>query len=425
MKISKKGWGYYILFIVTILLWYQLFYLIAFPQSIDNILKIDNFMPIVSFISLFLLIILLVTKNKIIKKYNDFFSYIYWLIFAVLLLVVYSILKYPEQSIFTTFKIGISFLVIIFSVPVLLMLEKSKYTVLVWKIINLVAFLWYMVIIIQTIYYSKYGLFLFDFWTYFQRYFNQGQYGLRISLHAFGNIMVLYNLVNLYYKRGLIKFWHMMNFIVGISALIFIQQTRALYVYLAICIMCIILKNKNKKLISKITIMFFIIYVLIFTDFIPSFISSFSIYGDNSISTEARIYSIQYYFMCFLRNPIFGNGLADGYEESVYAFIEHGPLGIAYYSDIGFIGLLANTGIFSLVILVWPIARLIKQYKITKEYMADNQRDFMFISIIYLIITSFTYLITESKNAILFPILIGYFEYYTLKVRLENGEIKL
>lgn len=57
--------------------------------------------------------------------------------------------------------------------------------------------------------------------------------------------------------------------------------------------------------------------------------------------------------------------------------------------------------------------------------MADNQRDFMFISIIYLIITSFTYLITESKNAILFPILIGYFEYYTLKVRLENGEIKL
>lgn len=114
MKISKKGWGYYILFIVTILLWYQLFYLIAFPQSIDNILKIDNFMPIVSFISLFLLIILLVTKNKIIKKYNDFFSYIYWLIFAVLLLVVYSILKYPEQSIFTTFKIGISFLVIIF-----------------------------------------------------------------------------------------------------------------------------------------------------------------------------------------------------------------------------------------------------------------------------------------------------------------------
>lgn len=357
MKISKKGWGYYILFIVTILLWYQLFYLIAFPQSIDNILKIDNFMPIVSFISLFLLIILLVTKNKIIKKYNDFFSYIYWLIFAVLLLVVYSILKYPEQSIFTTFKIGISFLVIIFSVPVLLMLEKSKYTVLVWKIINLVAFLWYMVIIIQTIYYSKYGLFLFDFWTYFQRYFNQGQYGLRISLHALGNIMVLYNLVNLYYKRGLIKFWHMMNFIVGISALIFIQQTRALYVYLAICIMCIILKNKNKKLISKITIMFFIIYVLIFTDFIPSFISSFSIYGDNSISTEARIYSIQYYFMCFLRNPIFGNGLADGYEESVYAFIEHGPLGIAYYSDIGFIGLLANTGIFSLVILVWPIAR--------------------------------------------------------------------
>lgn len=422
MKINKKGLGYYILFIATILLWYQFFYYIDLPQSIDNILKIDNFMPIVSIVSLWIVFFLLFTRNKVIKKHNEFFNYIYCLIVVVLLLIIYSILKYPKQTIFTTFKIGMSFLVIVFSVSVLMMLEKNRKMVAFWEIVNLTAFLWYLTVIIQIVYYLQHRVFLFDFWTYFERYFNHGIYGLRINLHAFGNIMILYNLINLYYKKGLKRYWHIINFIIGLIALVFIQQTRALYVYITVCIICLILKNKKVSL--KISLILISVYILVFTNVISSFIDSFSIYGNRSISTTARIYSIQYYFQCFFRNPIFGNGLADGFKGTVYASVEHGSLRTAYYSDVGFIGLLANTGILAFIIFVWPVVRLIKQYEKTKMYMPDDQKDFMFVSIIYLIITSLTYLVTTSKNAILFPILIGYFEYYTLNLRLESEKIE-
>ena len=55
--------------------------------------------------------------------------------------------------------------------------------------------------------------------------------------------------------------------------------------------------------------------------------------------------------------------------------VAHGLLGTAFTSDVGFIGLLAETGLFSLVFFVIPIIRMIYVLVKTKEMPLDANED--------------------------------------------------
>ena len=99
-------------------------------------------------------------------------------------------------------------------------------------------------------------------------------------------------------------------------------------------------------------------------------------------------------------------------SDAGYSQVAHGLLGTAYTSDVGFIGLLAETGLFSLVFFVIPIIRMIYVLVKTKEMPLDAMRMFLMVLIVYLLTTSATIIITDGARCLALPIIMALYEYY-------------
>ena len=99
-------------------------------------------------------------------------------------------------------------------------------------------------------------------------------------------------------------------------------------------------------------------------------------------------------------------------SDAGYSQVAHGLLGTAYTSDVGFIGLLAETGLFSLVFFVIPIVRMVYVLYKTKEMPLDAMRMFLMVLIIYLLATSATVIITDGSRCLAFPVIMALYEYY-------------
>lgn len=411
---------YKFLLIFIFLCWHQFFYLFAFSESIDALLRVDNLVPIAAFISIICTLFIILFKNKYFKKYNKLFIYFVSLTIAMGIVIVYSMAKYAHQSYFHTLKGAAVYFMPFVSVIVILYLESGGTVGRLLSIVNAFSFLWYLLVIMQVIYYKNNGAFFLDYGTYMKQYFNQGKYGLRIGMHVFGNIAILYNLVNIRYTKRFIKIWHFINFILGLYCFIFIQQTRSLFFYIFFCIAVYIFVSPDKSAKTRIlqfTAMVFALYVVAFTNIINSYIESFSLQGDNAFSTSTRLYAVQYYISCFLKNPFVGNGLADGGKESYYYSVEHGSAGIAYYSDVGLIGVLANLGLVTIVVYIIPMVRMIKIWIRTHKFMETRMEIFSLLTLVYFVITAITYSLVIGRNSLLFAIAIGLFEYVNVKYR--------
>lgn len=417
MRIRKKPLLSMVSLIFLFLCWHHFFLIVSLPDKIDKILEYDFLVPLISLIGGIYCIFVILLNRKFINKYKELFRYLMVLTIFMFVLFLYSTMKYNKQLIIVTGKGVLPFLTALFTIPLLLYFEKGGKTEHLFEVINLFSIMWDFLVIAQVVYYKKYGVFWGDFWTYFKRFYNQGTYGLRISLNVFGNIMILYNLVYLRYTRKIIwKIWHLFATILGIYGLIFIQQTRAVYLYIVICVFVWIYFYSEKTIRARI-IQFsglgVVVYVLFFSNVVSKFISSFSLTGENAFSTSARIYAIKYYIDCMLKNPIFGNGIADGAANSFYSYIEHGSKGIAYYSDTGLIGLMANIGILgALIIYVIPVIFMYKSWKQNHYYLDKKNEVFLFLIIVYCIVTVPTFLIVGEANryALLLPIFISIFE---------------
>lgn len=417
-KINLKSAPYIFLLVFISLCFYHFFYLFAFPGSIVALLRMDNLIPIAAFVFILCTLYIVLFKKKFVIKYHGLFNYFVWLTLAMVIVIVYSMIIYTRQSYFHTLKGAAAYFMPFAAVPVILYLERGESAGKLLSIINIFSFLWNLLIITQVIYYKGTGSFFLDFGTYMRQYFNQGQYGLRISMHIFGNIAILYNLVNIRYTRRFIKIWHTANFILGLYCLIVIQQTRSMLFYVFACIAVFIFCNSDQRwktrLVQFIAIVF-VLYILFSTNIISDFIESFSLQGDQAFSTRARLYAVQYYTSCILKNPLVGNGLADSGKESYYWAVEHGPAGIAYYSDVGLIGVLANLGLVTIIVYIFPIVRMIKIWMRTHKYMEKGVETFSLLTLVYFVITAVTYSLVIGRNSLLFAIAIGFFEYANVK----------
>ena len=158
--------------------------------------------------------------------------------------------------------------------------------------------------------------------------------------------------------------------------------------------------------------------ILLFTsDVVWNFISSFSPTGEQSGSTIARLYAWEYYFNKFLANPLFG--FAWPGDESYYN-VAHGALGVAYLSDVGFVGLMAELGLFSIPFYIVPLARM--GYILYKIGIRNAVKKYMFLVVLflYLIGSSITLIITDAGRALAFPFIIALFEFYFNKFNAKN-----
>ena len=186
----------------------------------------------------------------------------------------------------------------------------------------------------------------------------------------------------------------------------------------AVALAFIVLTNSNNamKTLRNVLVVATVICVLLFSGVAGSFFSSMSVtdrtYGSG---TAVRIAAVDYYWNAFLDNPFFASGFT---SDDTYPKVQDGPRnpgdprGLFCYTDVGVVGLLAQFGLFTIPVYIWPLFymgsvawRIWKNRLFRKEYE-------LFIGIFaYVIMTGQTLIITNASRIYLLPLILSMYCY--------------
>lgn len=411
MKIHIRKYGIEIVAAVLFALAidYEFFYLFPYSRIMKVIFRDAKYF-FVGVWGVFVACYILYGRSSLIADYKkQMEKYTIFIVMMFVIVATCTTLLYPSQKFADTLRIGGRFLYPIYAIPLIWIFERDCGQKKFLSTINCIAVGWSVLSIIQSRFYARTGTLLFSFLEYFGSDINVRNGNLRISSLAFGNIMVLYNFVRFYTRQ--VKGWKRLlvffEFAIGFYCVIAVQQTRAMIMICFCCIILILLicgKTIHKKVVG-----FFIVLlvgvVLISTSYVSAFFSTFSsiAYEGSSI---ARVYAIGYFWNVFLNNPLVGFGWVFD------PVIAHGANGIAYTSDVGIVGMLAEIGLFAIPFYIVPLSRMIimiKRYGL-KKMIHDNS--FLVIIMVYLLGTTATLIITDSGRCFGFPLIIALFEYW-------------
>ena len=399
----------------VVLLAYHLFYLVHFPDLLRGFGNAKYGLPLVVNLYSILLVLPFVTTYR--KKYQWVLRYLMILFVCLFVYTIIDLKRYPLQSF-----IDIRFTVSMFFAPISAVLFIGSFEDNIYKtlnFINVVTFIWNCIIIIQCLCYRLGAPFLFAFDYYFVSGMSIRNNSVQLSLGLFGNLFVVYNL-SLLFSAPKRKFWNLIYVIVGVTALLFVQQTKGYILTILACLMVIVygsIRNKKIRIISCFLIIWIALFV-IGTDLV--YIFARQLFGSEYRQTKSylnRVYELNYYMNCFKEHPILGNGFA---ELEYYEYVVRGKEGIADYTDVGFIGLLGRCGLFSIVFYLIPLLRII-YISIKKRKAVSHAMSLILCSFsVYLIVTSGTLIITDQGRNMLFGFMIAFFEFVY-----ANGDIRL
>lgn len=410
----------WVIFVVIAILSYHTFYLFSYPTEY---LYGAKFRIIVATLGV---IIYFFMSIKNIKKFNKnmiyLSNYLWLVILSIFLTSLYSIFKYKNQTVIDTIGISFRFLWVLWSFPILYYMNKKKNGRNKFlDTLNIISFIWLIVIAFQAMSFLLTGMLLFDFLEYFSGISMLRSGRIRIGLESLGNFFLLYNTLQLIdgcnskYKT----IFYRVYCVIGWILLFFVQQTRAFTIICIFClfIICIYNNNLDKKRLLFINLLFLSIILLVYNGVIEHFFNGFSITGEHANSTVSRLEGMQYYWKSFLENPIWAQGFP---HISYYFSIIRGPYGKYYLDDIGFFGTIAQLGIFIIIVYVIPILRIIYIFIKQKKNLTYLEKKLMLLIIIYLVSTSFTLIITDSQRILLWPVLIALCEDLNIKANYRN-----
>lgn len=402
----------FIIFLFMILIFFDmhLFWLIP-GLSNSNYLN-GGYMRLISVIIALCMTIILLMKGGIIRK----FKFLKWYITAVFIywcfILISSMKTYPAQGTSEFLGVGVHYLFVFWIFPLIYVLYTKGNAEYIFEKLNRLAIVWYCIIILTFVVYSIKGILLFDFSTYVELSSNALQqrfFSIRISASHIGNLMLLYNIYIVCDEKKR-KLYNWVALILGLSCVIFIQQTRGYYfIFIAIFYFAIVKKKANySRFILQTIITLGAVAVVTSSDFLNRIYNSF-FSGGAAFGTKIRINEYLYYWECFKNNLLFGNGFAG---STYYYSVEHGSLrGDYYYDDAGIVGIMGQTGIFALVLVGIMTIRLV--YLCAKIYKRGEFREnkLPLLMMLYFILTLPALVMVNTSRIFIFPLFIAYFEY--------------
>jgi hypothetical protein len=423
MKITynRKSVPYISGLLFIILTEVHFFGVVSFPPIIDFIVY-TNRTKWIAFISVVWGIICWDNHKKdCLKKYIGFLNhYLFVVFFSVVIHYIYSTIKYPANQLITTYGLGAPYLYVFMTIPLLYLFELQSGPQKLLKSINIITAILYIISIIQGFYYIRTGGVLFGDSNISTLLIRNNK--VRYSAGPFANVMILYNFYLLYVNKNekfQKKLWPIFVLLLLALNIYFTGQTRVVILSIIFNIfVLIILSNKSKKHRYIIIVYILLVFIGLIIYGLPyKVLQSFSINSVNAGSTIARLNAFKYYFMQFLKNPLFAISFAG--DENYYNLV-HGNSGIYYqsvliryyYSDCGFVGQLAKLGIFVVFVYIWPLIRFFKIAKKLIKSRLVKPGAFLASLVGYLFITSITLIVLDKGRIILWPIIIAIFEYY-------------
>lgn len=412
MKIKKWGLITAIVIMLCVLIEYHFFYLFSYSSTMSRMLY-DTRYALIAEIAVALFAWTYVARKATMQFYTGWMKkYLIVVILSFCVLLEYSHMIYPAQKMIDTLAIGGRYASALLAAPIMFLFIRDSGTKRLLNYLNAVVFLWYLLTVIQSIVYAKTGGFLFAFRDYYWGDVNLRNSNIRVTQGTFGTIMFLYNVCAVFFEEKKSKLFNVAMVILSLYHVVFVQQTRVMIIISTVCLAFVVLfygQNIRQQIFRAVAIL--IAGVVLGTsstvsEFIATFTSTSLEYSGSSV---AREYAITYFMSVFFKNPLMGYGWP---SDAGYRQIAHGSLGTAYTSDVGIIGLLAETGLLSIVFFVIPIIRMIYILFKTKKMPLDSTRMFLMVLIVYLITTSATVIITDGARCLALPVIMALFEYY-------------
>lgn len=415
MKIKLSKLIYFSIFLIVILE-HHIFYWFPYPEKFlyGAFFRIE-----VAMWALFLCLVIYIRnrERKVISS-NYLGFMLFGSIVSVVMTSIHSIFEYPAQGIFDTIGQSFRFLWIFLAYPILYYAKviDNGFQKLI-NMLNVIAFIWMITIMIQTISYNITGTFLFNFQNYFYSD-NITRNGVRISLSScFGTFFVLYNTLALLAKNdegGMSKKYSVVFVAIGWPLLFLVQQTRTQSFLSIVCLVVMIIYKSHLTKRQLLLVIAFVVIALyaIQSGVVSTFFGSFSSTGKDANSTVSRLGASEYYWSIFVENPLWALGFA---HITYYFNLIRGPFGLYYLNDVGIFGTIAQLGIFIIPIYVIPVIRMIYIWVKCKKRLSEFDGKLLLMCIIYLFGTTPTLIITDIGRIIFWPIMVALFEYIYMK----------
>ena len=416
-------------FLIIFLFDYQLFYLFPFPSWM-KIFKDNQLNFMVGIVGLILAIWYYGKfKRQGSRLYTTTLKYAVLCAFIWVTILIYSILVYDKQPFRLALGFHATFLYYCLSVPALVIFYNSRDEMKLFDLMNVVAIIWYLIIIYQRIEYAASGRFIFNMKELIAGSTREvtRSHGIRISLKSLGNIMILYNFDAVFNRKrsGPGRMISLAALVLGAYCLVVIQQTRAM-TFVVLCSIGAIMWFGAKKVRKKFFVLvigIMAVGILIYTGTIASFFESFSTRASNvnHYGTTIRLGAAAYYLECLFKNPLLGNGFT---SSIYYPQVQHSSSMIFYYFDVGVIGLLGEVGLMAFPLYIYPLYRIIRNAYHLFRGKRLSEYSFLVGIVVYLILSSITLLITSTNLMIAFPVIYAYSEYVNAKSCLERKNAK-
>lgn len=407
VKISKKALIFFIL-VLFFLFYVKFFYLINLPGRISNF--VDQ-----SYSGIFALIICLITLSISREKYK----FKNWLLFFYLFLLLetlISVIRYPMQSFSDTMLYSSQYLILLLYIPLSASIKNDTD---LKRIINLFALITIYISIMMLLQYRLYSLTGTVSMSALNNHFIQWSVSLKNGslrvyhvMDGLSRISIILSFWLIINKRNILSIFeivmHISNFVFGILAVYFVDQSRIYFVSMVVVLYLIVFTNTSNSGIKKwlsITAAVFLASVIFFNAINLTLNNLLSTISDsNDGSSAARLGAIGYFFVKAIGNPLLGIGIINNNE---YLQIARGPFKIYNYDDVGLFGILGQFGFLG---LAWYIGIIVKHFSIVRS----NKGRFIplnFVLSIAILLNCLTQSYMDSQRLIILPIELAIMEH--------------
>ncbi|MGP6146516.1 O-antigen ligase family protein [Jeotgalibaca sp. A122] len=403
----------------------QFFYIFPLPKIfwIGNNSDNKTYILIILYMALLLMLLKKSFKIKITKK-NKFLA-IYLIIQIILsILLMYRSMKIYNQSAFDLLMAA-DYLMMPVTACVFIKAMKDKvgFEKMMSIVFSMLLFI-QIIIFLQGVSYSLIGVIPF-----------KGMSSTGLPRFRYGRIRAEWSSINFIgFTYSVSELWHhhkeitskkKVYWMLGLSAinLIVFCQTRAILIasLLSCMAMLVLSSSRSKKKWMMMIVAVVCSVLLISGGALSNFISSFDINGDLGGSTSVRLHEIEYYWMAFKNNPIFGLGLVRPIRPDLK--LVYGGLAGGTPTDVGLLGLAAETGLIGILLFVILLLRFF--YIIKKIWKKSTYSLFLVGIISYIVATLPSLIVTNITRIVALPLCIAIFEsvYYNVKLMEKAKEL--
>lgn len=343
-------------------------------------------------------------RHIILGKYKEISQYVLSVLFFVFgVQLIYSLII-KNTSLYDYLADAGRFAFLLAALPLVYIFDNEKREELFWGGFKAIAFLQFILGDIQNIFIHRYGINLLNSGTDWRG----GELGILIvvPLVYLPMISTLSDLAN---GKSHNKIFDIIFLVLGMYFGVFISKNRSGYLafFAGAALMLYASKaGKTNKHFKRFCIVILGVLVLLYLYISGFFSILFSISdGEYVSSNNAHIKAITECWRYFCENPILGAG-----------FMLEWPVS---YADSGFVGMLANMGIFSFYIFGIPVLRSCLHLIRGIGYSdGTGRREKMIGFTVFLLFTSFTFMQTDESRMMGFVVMYTYNTYSIISKKL-------